>query len=53
MKMCRVFCYLFHWRRQMLESDTRWYGWRCDICGERWKAPRATFAEHAAEKDWQ
>ena len=26
--------------RQKREADTHWYGWRCGICGERWRVDR-------------
>ncbi len=38
--MRRIFCYLFHWRRQRHDADTHFYGWRCSVCGERWHVQR-------------
>lgn len=37
----RAICFLLHWTGQLNESSTRYYAWRCGICGERWKTPRA------------
>ena len=50
-KLRRIFCYLFHWQRQMIEADTRYYGWQCGICGERWRVARdAEINEGCADK---
>jgi hypothetical protein len=38
--MKRLICFLFHWRRQCRNADTRYYAWQCGICGERWLTPR-------------
>jgi hypothetical protein len=40
-KLKRTICYLFHWRRQLREADTHYYGWKCGVCGERWRVQRA------------
>lgn len=39
-RMKRIFCFLFHWRRHLRDAATRFYRWRCQICGERWTVER-------------
>lgn len=32
-KFQRAWCYLFHWRGQVLHTGFGWHGWRCARCG--------------------
>lgn len=43
----RIFCFLFHWRRQRRDSDVHWYVWWCECCGERWRVARGAVGEAA------